>query len=86
MINEKLNKLKELFNDGYLTEEEFNKKASKLNTDKNRKEKEQTSEYKKLKDLYDDGILTKEEFESKVDRIVPPQKKHIIPIKNQRLI
>lgn len=68
-IDDKLEKLSDLYNDGYLTQDEFNQKSAKLKADKTKKEVEQTDEYKKLKDLYDDGILTKEEFESKIDSL-----------------
>lgn len=73
-IDDKIEKLRDLYNDGYLTKDEFNQKSSKLKADKTKKEVEQTEEYKKLKDLYDDGILTKEEFESKISRIIPVEK------------
>jgi len=73
-IDDKLEKLRDLYNDGYLTQDEFNQKSAKLKSDKTIKEVEQTEEYKKLKDLYDDGILTKEEFESKIARIIPVKK------------
>ena len=72
-IEDKLEKLRDLYNDGYLTKDEFNQKSAKLKSDKTKKEVEQTAEYKKLKDLYDDGILTKEEFESKVQKLSTSQ-------------
>ena len=72
-IEDKLEKLRDLYNDGYLTKDEFNQKSAKLKAEKTKKEVEQTAEYKKLKDLYDDGILTKEEFESKVQKLSTSQ-------------
>lgn len=72
-IDDKLEKLRDLYYDGYLTQDEFNQKSAKLKADKTKKEVEQTAEYKKLKDLYDDGILTKEEFESKVQKLSTSQ-------------
>lgn len=69
-IEDKLEKIRDLYNDGYLTQDEFNQKSAKLKSDKTKKEVEQTAEYKKLKDLYNDGILTKEEFESKANKVI----------------
>lgn len=65
-IDNKLQKLKDLYNDGYLTSDEYYEKTTKIKSEKLQKSLKQTTEYKKLKSLYDDGILTREEFESKI--------------------
>jgi hypothetical protein len=63
----KLQKLKELHEQGILTDNEYYEKASKLTSEKLQAELKITPEYKKLKSLFDDDILTKEEFESKFE-------------------
>lgn len=65
----KLDYLKDLKDKELLTEEEYNQKAEKINSEKKDTEIKQTEEYIKLKSLYDDGILTKEEFEDKISKI-----------------
>jgi hypothetical protein len=61
-----LQKLKELHEQGILTDNEYYEKLAKIKTEKLQTELKLTYEYKKLKSLYDENILTKQEFESKV--------------------
>ena len=64
-----LQKLKELHEQGILTDNEYYEKLAKIKTEKLQTELKLTNEYKKLKSLYDENILTKEEFESKVQSL-----------------
>ena len=61
--------LKELHEQGILTDDEYYEKSAKLKSEKLQTELKLTDEYKKLKSLLDDGILTKQEFDKKVDKM-----------------
>ncbi|MBM6499759.1 SHOCT domain-containing protein [Flavobacterium macrobrachii] len=63
------NNLKELKEKGIITEEEFNSKVDKIESQKTAFDIKNSTEYKQLKSLLDSGILTKEEFESKLKLI-----------------
>lgn len=63
------NNLTELKEKGIITEEEFNSKVEKIESQKTEFDIKNSTEYKQLKNLLDSGILTKEEFESKIKLI-----------------
>lgn len=65
----KITSLKELKDNGILTEEEYNQKIKNLENLKLESQLKLSGDYKKLKSLFDDGILTKEEFEFKIDML-----------------
>lgn len=63
------NNLKELKEKGIITEEEFNSKVEKIESQKTEFDIKNSTEYKQLKSLLDNGILTNEEFENKIKLI-----------------
>ena len=64
-----IDNLKDLKEKGILTEEEYNQKANKIESEKKEENIKNSQEYKQLKSLFDNGVLTKEEFESKIKRL-----------------
>ena len=76
-INSKIYKIESLYEQGILTDSEFQEKSAKLKAKKLKLKLKLTEEYKKLKSLYDDKILTKEEFDKKVESL-------IIQLKNKK--
>lgn len=64
-----IDNLKDLKEKGILTEEEYNQKANKIESEKKEENLKNSQEYKQLKSLFDNGVLTKEEFESKIKRL-----------------
>ena len=61
--------LKDLHNQGILTDDEYYEKTAKIKSERLQSEIKQTTEYQKLKSLFNEGILTKDEFDKKVDEI-----------------
>lgn len=87
--------LKELKEKGIITEEEFNSKVEKIESQKTAFDIKNSTEYKQLKNLLDSGILTKEEFENKLgillqvkqvktDRILEFTEKNLIGLYKNR--
>ena len=70
LIKGKIEKLKDLWEQGILTDDEYYEKSAKIKAEKLQTELKLTEEYKKLKSLYDDGILTKEEFDTKIEKLM----------------
>lgn len=60
------NNLTELKEKGIISEEEFNSKVNKIESQKLEFDIKNSMEYKQLKSLLDGGILSKDEFEKKV--------------------
>jgi hypothetical protein len=58
--------LKDLKEKDLLTDEEYNKKVSKIEQEKKEENLKNSQEYKQLKSLLDSGILTKDEFDDKL--------------------
>jgi hypothetical protein len=85
-IADKLETLKELHEQGILSDNEYYEKSAKLKTEKLQIELKQTDEYKKLKSLYDDGILTKDELKSKIEKIKLKKEKTKVENKNSHHI
>jgi hypothetical protein len=54
---------------GLLTEEEYNQKVNKIETEKLEQNLKNSTEYKQLKSLLDSGILTNEEFNNKINTL-----------------
>ncbi len=67
------NNLKELKEKGIITEEEFNSKVEKIESQKTEFDIKNSTEYKQLKNLLDSGILTKEEFKGLSSKITDSQ-------------
>jgi uncharacterized membrane protein len=69
--------LVELMEKGIISEEEFNSKVEKIESQKTDYDIKNSTEFKQLKDLFDSGILTKDEFENKVKLITEFSEKEI---------
>lgn len=65
-LNSQIKNLKDLKEKGILTEEEYNQKTNKIDSEKKEENLKNSQEYKQLKSLLDSRILTKEEFEDKL--------------------
>ena len=63
-------KLKNLKEDGLLTDAEYENKMSQMKEQDVVKGLKENSSYRKIKSLYKNGILTKEEFEQKKEMII----------------
>ena len=61
--------LKELHEQGVLTDDEYYEKSALLKMERLERELKLMPEYEKLKSLYDEKILTKKEFDKKVEKI-----------------
>ena len=79
------NNLIELKEKGIITEEEFNSKVEKIESQKTEFDIKNSTEYKQLKNLFDSGILTKEEFESKINLIKETPVKKVSVEESERL-
>ena len=68
-LENSISNLSDLKSKGILTEEEYNSKVEKIETEKAEQNLKNSLEYKQLKSLLDSSILTKEEFETKIKLI-----------------
>lgn len=79
------NNLKELKEKGIITEEEFNSKVEKIESQKTEFDIKNSTEYKQLKSLLVSGILTREEFETKISLIKETPIKKVSVEESERL-
>ncbi|TRX11046.1 SHOCT domain-containing protein [Flavobacterium gawalongense] len=69
-LNSSIDNLKDLKEKGILTQEEYDSKVEKIETEKAEQELKNSTEYKQLKSLFDSNILTKEEFDNKFKTLI----------------